>query len=111
LQDPDLKALRERREWLSAIETAKGGVSTKAQIRARTEAKAPFRAVRLFVFGGLGAGAALGLFIITGRLIAALKGERKLHELLLQSCLVRRVFLHVQAVAYPLPAHPDTSAP
>lgn len=73
-QDPDLRALRERREWLDALEKAKGGVSTRALVGARAEAKAPFRLARLFIFGGLGAGAALGLVVITGRLIAALKG-------------------------------------
>ncbi len=73
-QDADLRALRERREWLDALEKAKGGVSTRALIGARAEARAPFRLARLFIFGGLGAGAALGLAVIAGRLIAALKG-------------------------------------
>lgn len=75
MQDPDLRALRERREWLDALETAKGGVSTRALVGARAEARAPFRLARLFIFGGLGAGAGLGLFIIASRLIAALKGK------------------------------------
>ena len=69
-----MRALRERREWLDAVEKAKGGVSTRALIGARAEAKAPFRLARLFIFGGLGAGAALGLAVIAGRLIQALKG-------------------------------------
>lgn len=69
-----MRALRERREWLDALEKAKGGVSNRALVGARAEAKAPFRLARLFTFGGLGAGAALGLAVIAGRLIAALKG-------------------------------------
>jgi hypothetical protein len=78
MQDPDLRALRERREWLDALEKAKGGVSTRALVGARAEARAPFRLARLFLFGGLGAGAAIGLFIITSRLVAALKGDSPL---------------------------------
>ncbi|CAL8467582.1 g7120 [Coccomyxa elongata] len=81
VKDPDLRALRERREWLDALEKAKGGVSTRALIGARAEARAPFRLARLFIFGGLGAGAALGLAVIAGRLIAALKGGEGAPEL------------------------------
>lgn len=40
----------------------------------RSEAKAPFRLVRLIVTGGLLAGAALGLLIISARLVQALQG-------------------------------------
>ncbi|KAK9909916.1 hypothetical protein WJX75_009447 [Coccomyxa subellipsoidea] len=81
VKDPDLRALRERREWLDALEKAKGGVSNRALVGARAEAKAPFRLARLFTFGGLGAGAALGLAVIVGRLIAALKGGEGAPEL------------------------------
>ena len=73
-QDPDLKALRDRREWLDAVEKARGGVSSKAYANARAESKSPFRLVRLLTFGGLGAGAGIGLFIIISRLITALRG-------------------------------------
>ena len=81
-QDPDLAALRERREWLDAVEVMRGGVSTKALVGARVEARAPFRLARLFLFGGLGGGAGVGLIIIAGRLISALKGARGLGEVL-----------------------------
>ena len=77
-QDPDLKALRDRREWLDAMERARGGVSSKAYASARAESKSPFRLVRLLTFGGLGAGAGIGLFIIISRLITALRGRRYL---------------------------------
>lgn len=73
-QDPDLKELRERREWLDVLEEARGGLGTATFISMRAETKAPFRLARIFIFGGLGAGAGLGLFIITTRLIAALAG-------------------------------------
>ena len=73
-RDPDLKRLRERREWLDALEVAKGGVTTKSVVAARAEARAPFRLARLFLSGGIGAGAAVGLLIILARLAAALKG-------------------------------------
>ncbi len=36
--------------------------------------QAPFRFPRIILFGGLGIGAAVGLFIISFRLVAALKG-------------------------------------
>ena len=79
-QDPDLKALRDRREWLNAMERARGGVSSKAYASARAESKSPFRLVRLLTFGGLGAGAGIGLFIIISRLITALRGRRNLQR-------------------------------
>ena len=72
VQDPDLRALRDRREWPDAMERTKGGVSGKAYASARAESKSPFRLVRLLTFGGLGAGAGIGLFIILGRLFSAL---------------------------------------
>lgn len=81
VQDPDLRALRDRREWLDAVERARGGVSGKAYANARAESKSPFRLVRLLTFGGLGAGAGIGLFIIIGRLIGALKGPLPLRIL------------------------------
>jgi hypothetical protein len=74
VQDPDLKELRETREWLDVLEVARGGLTTDTFIKLRAEAKAPFRLARLFLFGGLGAGAGLGLFIITARLISAIRG-------------------------------------
>lgn len=47
-------------------------------MRLRSEAKAPFRLTRIIFLGGLAVGAALGLFIITGRLLAAVAGEAQL---------------------------------
>lgn len=73
-KDPDLRRLRERREWIDLLEQAKGGVTTGAVVRARAEAKSPFRGLRLFLFGGLGAGAGLGLLIIVARVTQALRG-------------------------------------
>lgn len=73
-KDPDLRKLRERREWIDVLEEAKGGVTTGAVVRARAEAKSPFRGLRLFLFGGLGAGAGLGLLIIIAKVVQALQG-------------------------------------
>lgn len=99
-QDPDLRALRERREWLDALEKAKGGVSNRALVGARAEAKAPFRLARLFTFGGLGAGAALGLAVIVGRLIAALKGvQSRPCTSFYMSCTVRGSLLYFVSVS------------
>jgi len=38
--------------------------------------QAPFRFARTFIFGGLAAGAGLGLIVIIGRLVRSLQGER-----------------------------------
>lgn len=51
-----------------------GGIKEQQYVQLRSEAKAPFRLTRIILFGGLAAGAALGLFIIAGRLLAALQG-------------------------------------
>ncbi|KAL4422500.1 hypothetical protein ABPG75_008697 [Micractinium tetrahymenae] len=74
LKDPDLEALRERREWLTGLAQMRGGINDQQYVKLRSEAKAPFRLTRIIFLGGLAAGAALGLFIITGRLVAALQG-------------------------------------
>lgn len=74
LKDPDLEALRERREWLAGLAEMRGGINDQQYVKLRSEAKAPFRLTRIIFLGGLAAGAALGLFIITGRLVAALQG-------------------------------------
>ena len=88
-QDPDLRALRDRREWLEAVERTKGGVSGKAYASARAESKSPFRLVRLLTFGGLGAGAGIGLLIILGRLLSAVKGELTAEHCLPAPCSAR----------------------
>ncbi|MEW5305795.1 MAG: hypothetical protein WDW36_008313 [Sanguina aurantia] len=72
--DEDLKELKDRREWTEMLTEVKGGMSRAAKVDLRTEAKAPFRLPRLILFGGLGAGAMIGLVIISLRLIAAVKG-------------------------------------
>ncbi|PRW20574.1 LOW PSII ACCUMULATION chloroplastic [Chlorella sorokiniana] len=74
LKDPDLEALRERREWLDGLDNMRGGINEQTYVQLRSEAKAPFRLTRIIFLGGLAVGAALGLFIITGRLLAALAG-------------------------------------
>lgn len=74
LQDKDLRELRDTREWLDMLTEAKGGLTREQKINLRTEAKAPFRFARTFIFGGLAGGAGLGLTIITGRLVKSLQG-------------------------------------
>lgn len=74
LRDPDLAELRERREWTSALEQATGGLTSEAYVKLRAEARNPFRPARILIFGALSAGAALGLIIISSRLVSALKG-------------------------------------
>ncbi|KAL4854848.1 Protein LOW PSII ACCUMULATION 1 [Chlorella vulgaris] len=74
LNDADLEPLRERREWLAALAELRGGINEQQLVQLRSEAKAPFRLTRIIFVGGLAVGAALGLFIITARLLAAVQG-------------------------------------
>lgn len=74
MQDADLEQLRETREWLDALDTMKGGLSSRSVAGLRAEAKAPFRLARILTFQGLFAGAAIGLVISSTRLFAALTG-------------------------------------
>jgi hypothetical protein len=53
---------------------AAGGINEQQLVQLRSEAKAPFRLTRIIFVGGLAVGAALGLFIITARLLAAVQG-------------------------------------
>lgn len=69
-QDPDLSKLRERREWLDGTENMKGGVSKQGLVELRSEAKAPFRLIRMFLT--LGAGVAA--FVSLGVTLYAAKG-------------------------------------
>lgn len=39
LQDDDLRELRDTREWMDMLATAKGGLSREAKINLRSEAK------------------------------------------------------------------------
>jgi len=73
-QDPDLRPLRERREWLDAQDDLAGVVARETRLSLRSEARAPFRLARTTLLGGLAAGAGLGLLIIATRLAAALAG-------------------------------------
>ena len=79
MQDPDLDRLRERREWLDALDTIKGAPSLDSLARLQGEARAPFRFTRLVFLGALDAGAVLGLLIIITRLVGALKGSSHNH--------------------------------
>lgn len=74
LKDADLESLRERREWIDALNKVEGGITDESLVRLRSEAKAPFRLVRIFLFGGLAAGAGLGLLVTLARLASAVKG-------------------------------------
>lgn len=74
MKDPDLERLRERREWMDALDSIKGAPSAESLSRLQSEARAPFRFTRLLLLGGFNAGAVLGLLIIVSRLVAAVKG-------------------------------------
>ncbi|CAG9463674.1 unnamed protein product [Pedinophyceae sp. YPF-701] len=75
LEDDDLAALRDTSPWIDLVGRLRGGrYAPSAQVELRTEAAAPFRFARIFILGGLAAGAALGLLVILGRLAAAVQG-------------------------------------
>ena len=74
VQDPDLKQLRDRREWLDATENMKGGISKAGLVELRSEAKAPFRLIRMFLTIGAGAAALLSLGITLFALKGAVQG-------------------------------------
>jgi tetratricopeptide (TPR) repeat protein len=75
LQDPDLRQLRERREWLDATENIKGAVSKASLVELRSEAKAPFRLIRMFLTLGAGAAAVVSLGITLYALKGVLQGQ------------------------------------
>ncbi|KAK9867288.1 hypothetical protein WJX84_000351 [Apatococcus fuscideae] len=75
VKDADLEQLRETREWLDALDTMQGGLSSRSVAGLRAEAKAPFRLARILTFGGLFAGASIGLVIISTRLFTAFVGS------------------------------------
>jgi hypothetical protein len=81
LQDPDLRKLRERREWLDAQDDLVGVMASETRYNLRAEAKAPFRLTRTALTGALALGAGVGLLIITTRLIAAIKGGEGVPDL------------------------------
>lgn len=74
LQDPDLKQLRDRREWLDATENMKGGVSKAGLVELRSEAKAPFRLIRMFLTLGAGVAAVVSLGVTLFALKETLQG-------------------------------------
>lgn len=86
LRDDDLRELRDTREWLDALTRVKGGLTREMKQELRAEVKAPFRLPRFWILGGLAAGAALGLLIISTRLLAAIKGGCAACSALAASC-------------------------
>lgn len=98
LQDKDLAPLRERREWLDAVGTLRGNISDKSLVQLRTEAKAPFRLIRLILASGLLFGAGVGLIIIATRLVQSLQGAPTAGSCLCvsASCMLSWMGLDVQ---------------
>ena len=74
LQDKDLAALRERREWLDVRDDLTGAVNRSTRQALAAEARAPFRLTRTTIAGGLALGALLGLGIIATKLLAIAGG-------------------------------------
>lgn len=81
LKDPDLRQLRDRREWLDATENIKGGVSKAGLVELRSEAKAPFRLIRMFLTVGAGVAAVVSLAISLYALKETLQGKTESKDL------------------------------
>lgn len=80
LRDQDLAPLRDRKEWNELLGRVSGGIGNEGYAKLRAEASSPFQFVRLFLFGGLSAGAALGGIVSTARLLASFSGTYDLEE-------------------------------
>ena len=75
LKDPDLRQFRASTYFDDVQSKLKGGTGSDEQyVKLLSESASPFRFFRLFAFGALDAGAAIGLIIITARLAAAVRG-------------------------------------
>lgn len=74
MEDPDLDAFRSSTQYGEVAAAVKGGQGRSTMVNLRAEAQEPFRFFKLYLFGGLAAGAGLGLFIIGTRLIKAMQG-------------------------------------
>lgn len=76
LKDPDLKALRERKQFDTLSASVRGGDGgQKLQARLRSELKSPFRTTRVFLLGALTAGALLALLVSTTFLVKAIMAK------------------------------------
>lgn len=76
LKDPDLKALRERKQFDALSASVRGGDGgQKLQARLRSELKSPFRTTRVFLLGALTTGAALALLVSTTFLVKAFMAQ------------------------------------
>ena len=75
LKDPDMEVFRGTPQYEEMeAEEVKGFRSNKSVQKLKAEAQEPFRFVKLYAFGGLGAGAFIGLIIILSRLSLAIQG-------------------------------------
>ena len=74
MNDPDLDTFRASAEYSEVAAAVKGGLDASAMVNLRAEAQEPFRFIKLYLFGGLAAGAGLGLFIIGTRLVKTMQG-------------------------------------
>lgn len=74
-RDDDLAKFRNTEQFEEIdVEYGDGKEKQAAQAKLRAEAAEPFRFLKLFLFGSLASGAAVGLLIILSRLVQAVKG-------------------------------------
>ena len=74
LKDSDMEVFRGTPQYEEMADEVKGFRSNASIATLKAEAQEPFRFFKLYAFGGLGAGAFIGLIIILTRLSAALAG-------------------------------------
>eukprot|EP00210_Caulerpa_lentillifera_P002744 g2623.t1 len=78
--DKDLTELRKRREWEDVLARVPGSMTTEMKYNMISELRSPFRLFRFWIFGGLAAGAGIGLLIITSSLISAISSQGDIQD-------------------------------
>jgi len=102
LKDSDMEVFRGTPQYEEMADEVKGFRSGASIAKLKAEAQEPFRFFKLYAFGGLGAGAFVGLIIILTRLSAAVAGGEGAPDLgeTIGNLLVNLVAITVFAVLF-----------
>ena len=102
LKDSDMEVFRGTPQYEEMADEVKGFRSGASIAKLKAEAQEPFRFFKLYAFGGLGAGAFVGLLIILSRLSAAVAGGEGAPDLgeTIGNLLVNLVAITVFAVLF-----------
>jgi hypothetical protein len=102
LKDSDMEVFRGTPQYEEMADEVKGFRSGASIAKLKAEAQEPFRFFKLYAFGGLGAGAFVGLIIILTRLSAAVAGGEGAPDLgeTIGNLLVNLIAITVFAVLF-----------